>query len=166
MRALLARLESGDIIIVSIFEHFVANFLDSVADTEMLREKKVRLIALDFPISLEESISELFLDVLIEIGKYRKARKKIKTRRGIDHAKKEKKYKGRKPLLTDDAKKTIIDKYENGGHSISKIAEDMEISRNTIYNFFTLHRNPNPSKKFIFDIKKDVFEKAAEKIKV
>lgn len=158
LHALLDHLKSGDSVIVSSFEHFSPNFMDCVPYTEMIRKKEGRLIALDFPMSLEENMSQLFLNFLIQAGTCQIQLKKRKTRRGIERAKKKNKYKGRKPLLTDEIKEEIINRYDKEGHSISKIAGDMKISRNTIYNFFMLHRNPNPSKKFIFDLKKDVTE--------
>lgn len=76
--------------------------------------------------------SQLISTALAAIAKFETARRLERQRQGIEAAKENNKYKGRKSVVTQDLIQSV-EKYKNLGVSITEIARITGKSRSTIY---------------------------------
>jgi DNA invertase Pin-like site-specific DNA recombinase len=82
--------------------------------------------------------SQLISTALAAIAEFETARRLERQRQGIEAAKKNNKYKGRKTVVTQDLIQSV-DKYKNLGVSVTEIARITGKSRSTIYKVLKEH---------------------------
>ena len=124
----------GDLLAVTKLDRCSRNTLSFLQLKNQLAEKGVAFWVLDLPRDYLENSpsSQLISTALAAIAEFETARRKERQRQGIEAAKKKKKYRGRKSVITKDLIKTVK-KYKNLEVSVTEIARITGKSRSTIY---------------------------------
>lgn len=127
-------LKEGDLLAVTKLDQCSWNTLSFLQLKNQLAAKGVAFWVLDLPQEYLENSpsSRLISTALAAIAEFETARRLERQRQGIDAAKQNNKYKGRKSVVTENLIKTV-EKYKNLGISVTKIARITGKSRSTMY---------------------------------
>lgn len=138
----------ADTLVVESLDRLGRNYDEIIQTINKLKEKKVKLIITSLPIMnemignelLDKFMKDLIIQILAMISEQERAESKRRQAQGIEQAKKKNVYKG-KPFEYSsnarDPKKRIVYQnvinHLNNNESISKIAKDNGITRQTVY---------------------------------
>jgi DNA invertase Pin-like site-specific DNA recombinase len=127
-------LKEGDLLAVTKLDRCSRNTLSFLQFKNQLAEKGVAFWVLDLPRDYLENSpsSQLISTALAAIAEFETARRKERQRQGIEAAKGQYKYKGRKSVITKELIKTVK-KYKDLGVSVTEIARITGKSRSTVY---------------------------------
>jgi len=127
-------LKEGDLLAVTKLDRCSRNTLSFLQLKNQLAEKGVAFWVLDLPRDYLENFpsSQLISTALAAITEFETARRKERQRQGIEAAKGQYKYKGRKSVITKELIKTV-EKYTDLGVSVTEIARITGKCRSTIY---------------------------------
>lgn len=137
LQEMLDYVRTGDTIVVHSMDRLARSLVDLLALVETLNKDgvKVKFVKenLEFTGS-EDATSTLMLQVMGAVAQFERSMIKSRQAEGIAKAKKRGVYKGRSKALNpdevEDAKKRIAD-----GESKTAVAKDLEISRQTLYQY-------------------------------
>ncbi|EMV4671960.1 recombinase family protein [Listeria monocytogenes] len=139
---------SGDTFMVEAIDRLGRNYDEIIQTVYFLKEKEVKLVITSLPIMaeaignplLDKFIKDLIIQILAMIAEQERAESKRRQAQGIHSAKQKGIYKGRPNLYSPTSKdpqkrviyQRVIDMLSKG-ESISKIAEESGITRQTVY---------------------------------
>lgn len=137
-----------DIFIVDAIDRLGRNYDEIIASVNYLKEKNVQLVITSLPIMaeaignplLDKFIKDLIIQILAMVAEQERTESKRRQAQGIEIAKKKGIYRGRPTLYSSTSKNpkyravynAVIKDIENGV-SISKIAKEYGMSRETVY---------------------------------
>ena len=126
-------LTQNDLLFVTKIDRCSRNTLEFLKLQERLHKKGVTFISLDLPYSNDMAVNKLISTNLAAIATFENERRKERQRQGIQAAKKNGKYLGRKTVITKKLIAQVQDLKENKNLSVTEIAKLIGISRPTIY---------------------------------
>ena len=126
-------LTQNDLLFVTKIDRCSRNTLEFLKLQERLHRKGVTFISLDLPYSNDMAVNKLISTNLAAIATFENERRKERQRQGIQAAKKNGKYLGRKTVITKKLIAQVQDLKENKNLSITEIAKITGRGRNTIY---------------------------------
>ena len=126
-------LQENDLLLVTKIDRCSRNTLEFLKLQERLHKKGVTFISLDLPYSQDMAVNKLISTNLAAIATFENERRKDRQRQGIQAAKKNGKYLGRKTVITKKLIAQVQDLKENKKLSITEIAKITGRGRNTIY---------------------------------
>ncbi len=126
-------LHKNDLLLVTKMDRCSRNTLEFLKLQKKLLQKSVRFISLDLPYSKDLAVNDLIATNLAAIATLDSERRKERQRQGIDAAKKDGKYFGRKTVITKTLIEQVQDLKENKNLSVTEIAKITGKGRNTIY---------------------------------
>ena len=126
-------LSQNDLLFVTKIDRCSRNTLEFLKLQERLDRKGVTFISLDLPYSNDMAVNKLISTNLAAIATFENERRKERQRQGIQAAKKNGKYLGRKTVITKKLIAQVQDLKENKKLSITEIAKITGRGRNTIY---------------------------------
>ena len=126
-------LSQNDLLFVTKIDRCSRNTLEFLKLQERLHRKGVTFISLDLPYSNDMAVNKLISTNLAAIATFENERRKERQRQGIQAAKKNGKYLGRKTVITKKLIAQVQDLKENKKLSITEIAKITGRGRNTIY---------------------------------
>ena len=129
-------LTQNDLLFVTKIDRCSRNRLEFLKLQERLHKKGVTFISLDLPYSNDMAVNKLISTNLAAIATFENERRKEPQRQGIQAAKKNGKYLGRKTVITKKLIGQVQDLKENKKLSITEIAKITGRGRNTIYKSF------------------------------
>jgi DNA invertase Pin-like site-specific DNA recombinase len=109
------------------------NILEFLKLQERLYKKGLRLISLDLPYSNDMAVNQLISTNLAAIATFDNERRKERQRQGIQTAKKNGKYLGRRTVIDKKLISQVQDLKETKNLSITEIAKVTGRGRTTIY---------------------------------
>ena len=130
--ALLADLAAGDVLVVTGLERLASSVLHLVAIGQQLRAADVDLCALDEDVDTRTSSGEGLLATLALLAGLQRTLVSSSTRAGLDAARSRGRRGGRPPRL-DPAAAAEARRLYDEGHSVTEIAERLEVPRTTLY---------------------------------
>lgn len=138
----------GDRFVVESIDCLGRNYDEVINTVNYLKDKDVQLIITSLPMMnevignplLDKFMKELIIQILAIIPEQERKKRKLQQAQGIEVAKKNGVYKGRPLLYAANAKDpqkriiyhTVVKMLEEG-KAISKIAEEVNITRQTVY---------------------------------
>lgn len=122
----------GDSLVVTRIDRLARSMRDLQNLVHELQEKKVELKATEQPIDTSSAAGKCFLDMLGVFAEFETNLRKERQREGIEKAKKEGKYKGRKSVLTPEIVERIREGHQSGANK-NRLAEELGISRATLF---------------------------------
>ena len=148
-------LKENDLLLVTKIDRCSRNTFEFLKLQKKLFEKSVTFIALELPFSNDMAVNQLISTNLAAIATFENQRRKERQRHGIQAAKKNGKYLGRKTVIN----KKLIDevKYlkENKNLSITQVAKLTGRARSTIYKILKEELNYVPYNRLVKNINKD-----------
>ena len=114
-----------------------------------LHQKGVRFISLDLPYSNDLAVNQLISTNLAAIATLENERRKDRQRQGIQAAKKNGKYFGRKTVIDKKLISQVQDLKENKNLSITEISKITGRARNTIYKILKQELNYIPYNRLV-----------------
>ena len=140
-------LKDNDLLLVTRIDRCSRNTLEFLKLQERLHKKEVRFISLDLPYSNDMAVNQLISTNLAAIATFENECRKERQRQGIQAAKKNGKYLGRKMVIDKKLISQVHDLKENKNLSITEIAKVTGRGRTTIYkvlkeelNYITYNR--------------------------
>src|SRR3954468_18171022 len=129
---LLDRLETGDVLVVTKLDRLGRNVMDVGSTVAKLAELGVRVHCLALGgVDLTSSTGKLTMNVINAVAEFERDLLMERTQAGLSRAKAEGKTLGRTPSLTDDQRREVKRRLEQGA-TVSALARDFKTSRNTI----------------------------------
>ncbi|HCY9756221.1 TPA: recombinase family protein [Staphylococcus aureus] len=139
---------TGDCFVVESIDRLGRNYDEVINTVNYLKDKEVQLMITSLPIMnevignplLDKFMKDLIIQILAMISEQERAENKRRQAQGIKIAKEKGVYKGRPLLYSPNAKdpqkriiyQRVLEMLEEG-EAISKIAKDVNITRQTVY---------------------------------
>ncbi|MCP9269170.1 recombinase family protein [Xenorhabdus sp. XENO-1] len=129
---LLDRMENGDVLIVTKLDRLGRNAMDIRKTVELLADSEIRVHCLALGgVDLTSPAGKMTMQVISAVAEFERDLLLERTHAGIARAKASGKRFGRPPTLSDEQKKTVFLRI-NEGKSISAIAREFSTTRQTI----------------------------------
>lgn len=135
-------IREGDTLVVTRIDRLTRSILDLQTLLRCLKEKAIHLKALEQPVDTSNASGKFFLDMLGVFAEFETNLRRERQLEGIERAKREGKYKGRKPTArtkTDDVMELI-----NQGFTRTAIAKKLNMGIASVYRILKTHRQDNP----------------------
>ena len=132
LEAALDYIREGDVLVVTKLDRLARSVADTVDIQKRLEEKKAGLKILDMQIDTTTPTGKLQFNLFAAIAQFEREVMLERQRVGIEKAKTEGKYKGRKPLSTkkkDEIKRLLADKTMTK----AAIAKEVKVGIATVY---------------------------------
>ena len=141
LNKLLGILKEGDSLVVTRLDRLGRTLKELLSIVEYLSRKGVHFISVIDKIDTSTSIGRLFFHINAAYAQFERERLVSRTKEGLAAARETGKKLGRRPGLTDSAKKKAeyaAALYKNTTHSISELCEIVEVSRATLYKYLRI----------------------------
>jgi len=135
-------IREGDTLVVTRVDRLTRSILDLQTLLHYLKEKGINLKALDQPVDTSSASGKFFLDMLGVFAEFETNLRRERQLEGIERAKKEGVYKGRKP--TARAKSNEVITLINQGFTRLAIAKKLDIGIASVYRILKTHHQSNP----------------------
>lgn len=122
----------GDTIYIHDFSRLARSTKDLLELIEIFNKKNITLVSNKENIDSNTPTGKLMLTMIGAIAEFERANLLERQREGIEIAKREKRYKGRKPIEIKDFEKHYI-RYQRREITKSELAKELNISRPTLY---------------------------------
>lgn len=133
LQAMLEFAREGDTIYIHDFSRLARSVSDLLRITELLQSKNISLVSNKENIDTATPTGKLMLTLIAAINEFERTNLLERQREGIEIAKREKKYKGRKEIsIPDDVFLPLYERYMKREISKSEMAKELGISRNTL----------------------------------
>ena len=142
-------LKENDLLLVTKIDRCCRNTLEFLKLQERLYKKGVRFISLDLPYSNDMAVNQLISTNLAAIATFENERRKERQRQGIQAAKKNGKYLGRRTVIDKKLISQVQDLKENKNLSITEIAKVTGRGRTTIYKVLKEELNYIPYNRLV-----------------
>lgn len=123
----------NDTIYIHDFSRLARNTRDLLEITEMLTDKKIRLVSNKENIDTSTPTGKLMLTMIGGIAEFERQNLLERQKEGIEIAKQEKKFKGRKPVEVNETEfKLLLEEYLKRKINKVEFAKRLDISRPTL----------------------------------
>jgi DNA invertase Pin-like site-specific DNA recombinase len=142
-------LQENDLLLVTKIDRCSRNTLEFLKLQERLHNKGVKFISLDLPYSNDMAVNQLISTNLAAIATFENERRKERQRQGIQAAKKNGKYLGRRTVIDKKLISQVQDLKENKNLSITEISKITGRARTTIYKVLKEELNYIPHNRLV-----------------
>jgi len=142
-------LQENDLLLVTKIDRCSRNTLEFLKLQEKLFQKQVTFISLDLPYSTDMAVNKLIATNLAAIATFENERRKERQRQGIQAAKKNGKYLGRRTVIDKKLIAQVQDLKETKNLSITEIAKVTGRGRTTIYKVLKEELNYIPYNRLV-----------------
>lgn len=148
-------LKENDLLLVTKIDRCSRNTLEFLKLQERLHKKGVRFISLDLPYSNDMAVNQLISTNLAAIATFENERRKERQRQGIQAAKENGKYLGRRTVIDKKLISQVQDLKENKNLSITEIAKVTGRGRTTIYKVLKEELNYIPYNRLVKNVNQE-----------
>jgi DNA invertase Pin-like site-specific DNA recombinase len=142
-------LKENNLLLVTKIDRCSRNTLEFLKLQERLHKKGVIFLSLDLPLSDDMAVNKLISTTLAAIATFENERRKERQRQGIQAAKKNGKYLGRKTVIDKKLISQVQDLKENKNLSITEISKITGRAPNTIYKVLKNELNYIPYNRLV-----------------
>ena len=135
LQAMIDYVREGDVVYIHDFSRLARSTKDLLAIVETLEQKGVALVSNKESLDTGTPTGKLMLTVIAAIYEFERANMLERQREGIEIAKREKKFKGRKPINIDiksDKFMRLHERYMQRKITKVEMAQELNISRPTL----------------------------------
>ena len=150
-----SELKENDLLLVTKIDRCSRNTLEFLKLQDRLYKKGVRFLSLDLPYSTDMAVNQLISTNLAAITTFENERRKERQRQGIQAAKKNGKYFGRKTVIDKKLISQVQDLKENKNLSITEISKITGRARNTIYKILKEELNYIPYNRLVKNVNQE-----------
>ena len=148
-------LKENDLLLVTKIDRCSRNTLEFLKLQERLHQKGVRFISLDLPYSNDMAVNQLISTNLAAIATFENERRKERQKQGIQAAKKNGKYLGRRTVIDKKLISQVQDLKETKNLSITEIAKVTGRGRTTIYKVLKEELNYIPYNRLVKNVNQE-----------
>ena len=148
-------LKEKDLLLVTKIDRCSRNTLEFLKLQERLHKKGVTFLSLDLPYSNDIAVNQLISTNLAAIATFENERRKDRQRQGIQAAKKNGKYLGRRTVIDKKLISQVQDLKENKNLSITEIAKVTGRGRTTIYKVLKEELNYIPYNRLVKNVNQE-----------
>ena len=148
-------LQENDLLLVTKIDRCSRNTLEFLKLQEKLFKKKVTFISLDLPYSNDMAVNKLISTNLAAIATFENERRKERQRQGIQAAKKNGKYLGRKTVIDKKLISQVQYLKETKNLSITEITKITGRARTTIYKVLKNELNYIPYNRLVKNVNQE-----------
>lgn len=148
-------LKENDLLLVTKIDRRSRNILELLKLWQKLHKKGVRFISSDLPYSNDMAVNQLITTNLAAISTFKNERRKKRQRQGIQAAKKNGKYIGRRTVIDKKLISQVHDLKENKNLSITEIAKVTGRARTTIYKVLKEELNYIPYNRLVKNVNQE-----------
>lgn len=148
-------LQENDLLLVTKIDRCSRNTLEFLKLQERLHKKGVRFLSLDLPYSNDIAVNQLISTNLAAIATFENERRKERQRQGIQAAKKNGKYLGRRTVIDKKLISQVQDLKENKKLSITQISKITGRARSTIYKVLKNELNYIPYNRLVKNVNQE-----------
>ena len=148
-------LKENDLLLVTKIDRCSRNTLEFLKLQERLHNNGVRFISLDLPYSNDMAVNQLISTNLAAIATFENERRKERQKQGIQAAKKNGKYLGRRTVIDKKLISQVQDLKENKNLSITEIAKVTGRGRTTIYKVLKEELNYIPYNRLVKNLNQE-----------
>lgn len=142
-------LKENDLLFVTKINRCSRNTFEFLKLQKKLHQKSVTFIALELPFSSDLAVNQFIATNLAAIATFENERRKERQRHGIQAAKKNGKYLGRKTVINKKLIDQVKDLKENKNLSITQVAKITGRARSTIYKILKQELNYIPYNRLV-----------------
>lgn len=135
-------IREGDTLVVTRVDRLTRSIRDLQNLLHELDDRQIHLKAIEQPVDTASASGKLFLDILGVFAEFETNLRKERQLEGVARAKRDGKYKGRKP--TARVQKNEVIKLTNQGFTRVAVAKKLNIGIASIYRILKSHREENP----------------------
>lgn len=140
LKAMLDYVREGDVVVVSDFSRLARSTKDMLQIVQDLTEKGVGLISMKENLDTDTPQGKFMLTVFAALAELERATILQRQREGIEIAKTEGKYKGRKPIPVDEVQlRTECAKWRAGEQTARETMQKLDIKPNRFYRIVKNH---------------------------
>ena len=132
LQLMLDFVREGDEVYVMDFSRLSRSVQDLLNIVDLLNHKKVKLVSLKENLDTSTATGKLMLTMIGAIAEFERANTLERQREGIEIAKREGKYKGRKPLELENFNE-VYGQWKNGEITAVNASKLLGINRSTFY---------------------------------
>ena len=147
--------QENDLLLVTKIDRCSRNTLEFLKLQEKLFKKKVTFISLDLPYSNDMAVNKLISTNLAAIATFENERRKDRQRQGIQAAKKNGKYLGRKTVIDKKLISQVQYLKETKNLSITEITKITGRARTTIYKVLKNELNYIPYNRLVKNVNQE-----------
>lgn len=140
LKEMLDFVREGDTVVVHDFSRLARSTKDLLEIVEFLENKKVTLISTKENIDTSTPTGKLMLTMIGAINEFERTNMLERQREGIEIAKKEGKFKGRKALKVDNFE-LYYNKYKTREINKTQLAKELNISRPTLNKLINKYKD-------------------------
>lgn len=134
LKAMLDYIREGDVVVVSDFSRLARSTTDMLQIVKELTDKGVALISIKEKVDTDTPQGRFMLTIFAALAELERETILQRQREGISIAKKQGKYKGRKPLsFNEEQFKAECQKWKNGEQTATDTMKKLSIKRNRFY---------------------------------
>ena len=134
LKAMLDYVRESDVVVVSDFSRLARNPTDMLQIVKELTDKGVALISIKEKVDTDTPQGRFMLTIFAALAELERETILQRQREGISIAKKQGKYKGRKPLSFDEEQfRAECQKWRNGEQTATDTMKKLGIKRNRFY---------------------------------
>ena len=138
LKSLLDYAREGDTIYVHDFSRLARSTMDLLQMVQQLQAKRIELVSVKESIDTSTATGKLMLTMIGAINEFERQNLLERQREGIAIAKREGKYKGRKPKAVKDID-SVYSRYMTRGATKAELARELKVSRPTLDKLFKAH---------------------------
>ncbi len=138
----IAYLRAGDTLVVTRIDRLTRSILDLQMLLVKLKKKKAHLKATEQPIDTNSASGKAFLDMLGVFAEFETNLRRERQLEGVARAKKEGKYRGRKP--TAKAKAPTVINLTNQGFTRQAVADQLNMGIASVFRILKQYKIDNP----------------------
>lgn len=135
-------IREGDTLVVTRIDRLTRSILDLQTLLHYLKDKEINLKALEQPVDTSNASGKFFLDMLGVFAEFETNLRRERQLEGIERAKREGKYKGRKPTARSKADEVMG--LIKQGYTRTAIAKKLNVGIASVYRILKTHRQNNP----------------------
>ena len=136
LKKMLSYVRKGDTVIVSEISRFARNTKDLLDLVEILTQKEVEFVSKKEAIDTTTPTGKFMLTIFGAVSELERSYILSRQSEGIAIAKKQGKYKGRKPLKLPDSTDAIVKRWREGHITATEAMCKLGISKSTFYRKF------------------------------
>ncbi len=134
LKKLLEFARDGDCIVVESYSRLARNVKDLLDIVEEMEKKNIMFISKKENIDTSTATGKLMLNIFASLSQFEREQLKERQREGIELAKREGKYAGRKAVEIDEEQfKKYLDEVSTGEMKITEVCKKLGISRSVFY---------------------------------
>ena len=131
----LARLNSGDTLVISSIDRLGRSLKDLISIISCLQERAIKFLSLKEQMDTNTDTGMLMFNMMGSIAEFERSLINRRIYEGVKRAKGFGKYKGRTYSVEESIRKEYVSMMKSGKCSVTYVAKMAKVSRRTLYNW-------------------------------